>query len=175
VKKHGWHWDVVGVVWSYEKVVDCGETDWRWGLLGGAHRQDRRHVLRRARASGRAVFYSPDSATVHLASMPWYGNGRRPVCAGAQAKDPRAKRGGGTMQYKDAAHVPRRSARRGTGGPDLEAVGNESARTLSQARLPVRRAAKPAERPARRRRSGARPSSISAGQRDFDCVFLQKV
>jgi hypothetical protein len=32
-----------------------------------------------------------------------------------------------------------------------------------------------AERPARRRHSGARPSSISAGQRDFDCVFLQKV
>jgi hypothetical protein len=35
--------------------------------------------------------------------------------------------------------------------------------------------ATPAERPAHRRRSGARPSSISAGQRDSDCVFLQKV
>jgi hypothetical protein len=36
-------------------------------------------------------------------------------------------------------------------------------------------AAKPAKRPAHWRRSGARPSSISAGQRDFDSVFLQKV
>jgi hypothetical protein len=34
---------------------------------------------------------------------------------------------------------------------------------------------KPAGRPARRQRFRARPSSISAGQRDFDCTVLQKV
>jgi hypothetical protein len=121
------------------------------------------------------VLYSPDLATRYLASIPWYGDRRRPACAGAQAKDPRAKRGGGTIQYEDAAHVSRRSARRGTSSPDLEAVGNKPARMPRQVRLPVRGAAKPAERPARRRHSGARLSSISAGQCDFDCVFLQKV
>jgi hypothetical protein len=41
----------------------------------------------------------------------------------------------------------------------------------------ARRAAQPApaERPVHRLRSGARPSCFSADQRDFDCVFLQKV
>jgi hypothetical protein len=62
-------------------------------------------VLRRARFGRREVFYSPDSATVHPTSMPWYGDGRRPACAEAQVKDPRAKRGGGTMQYEDAARI----------------------------------------------------------------------
>jgi hypothetical protein len=57
-------------------------------------------MLRRARAGRRAVSYSWDSATVHPASMPWYGDRRRPACAEAQAKDPRAQRGGGTMRYE---------------------------------------------------------------------------
>jgi hypothetical protein len=64
-----------------------------------AHRSDGR-MLRRARAGRRAVSYSLDSTTVHPASMPWYGDGRRPACAEAQAKDLRAQRGGGTMQYE---------------------------------------------------------------------------
>jgi hypothetical protein len=82
--------------------------------------------------------YRQGAATGRKASMPRYGNRHRPACVGAQAKDPWAKRGGGTMWYEDVARVPRRSARRGTGGPDLEAVGNEPARTPRQARLPVR-------------------------------------
>jgi hypothetical protein len=48
-KKHGRHREVVGTVWSCEEVVDCGKTGQRRGRLGGAHRQDRQHVLRRAR------------------------------------------------------------------------------------------------------------------------------
>jgi hypothetical protein len=35
VHKHGRHRDVVGVVWSCEKVVDYDETDRKRGLLGG--------------------------------------------------------------------------------------------------------------------------------------------
>jgi hypothetical protein len=85
----------------------------------------------------------------------------------------------GARQYGaiTATRVPRRSARRGTGGSRLEAVGRRPAQTPRRrsGQRAARSAARPAERPALRRRSGARPSSFSAGQRVFDCVFLQNV
>jgi hypothetical protein len=70
------------------------------------------------------------------------------------------------------ARVPRTSGAKGTGGPRLEAVAL-SCTNAEATRWPARSAARPAERPARRRRSGARSRWFSAGQRVFDCVFLQ--
>jgi hypothetical protein len=63
-----------------------------------------------------------------------------------------------------------------TNGPDLEAVGIGPTRTprWCGALRAARGAAKPAGRPARRRRSRARPTRFSAGQPYFDYVFLQK-
>jgi hypothetical protein len=72
------------------------------------------------------------------------------------------------------ARVPRTSGAKGTGGPRLEAVAR-SCTDAEATRWPARSAAQPAERPARRRRSGVRPRWFSAGQRVFDCVFLKKV
>jgi hypothetical protein len=109
--------------------------------------------------------------------MPWYGDGRRPACAEAQAKDLRAQRGGGTMQYemRHASLEGRRggeptaltSRRWGASRTDAEAGATPWAQRAVQST--------PAERPARRWRSGARPSYFSAGQHDLDYVFLQKV
>jgi hypothetical protein len=75
------------------------------------------------------------------------------------------------------ARIPRRSARRGTDGPWLEAVGIGPTRTPRRrgGRRAARGAAMPAERPARRQRSRARLCCFSAGQRDFDCVFSKKL
>jgi hypothetical protein len=54
------------------------------------------------------------------------------------ATDRGATHGAGTAWYGRVARVPRRPARRGTGGPDLEVVGNKPARMPRQARCPVR-------------------------------------
>jgi hypothetical protein len=87
------------------------------------------------------------------------------ICLGLRACRRRATdRGKSTGRYERAAHVPRRPAWRGTGDPDLEAVGNEPGQTPRQARYPPRGAAKPAGHPARRWRSRAWPSCISVGQ-----------
>jgi hypothetical protein len=83
-----------------------------------------------------------------------YSAVRRPALACVRAGDRRRTAGhsgrASTARYWIAARVPRRLARRGTGGLDLEAVGNEPARTPRQARHPARGAAKPAKRPAHR-------------------------
>jgi hypothetical protein len=98
------------------------------------------------------------------------------TCLGLRACRRRATdRGKSTGRYGRAAHVPRRPAQRGTGGPDLEAVGNEPARMPRKARYPARGAAKLAGRPACRRRSRARPSCFSAGQLYYDRTYLQQI
>jgi hypothetical protein len=67
---------------------------------------------------------------------------------------------GGYGAVEDVARVPRVSARRGTGGSYLEAVGIGPTRTprWCGGLRAARDAAKPAGRPARRRRSRARPT-----------------
>jgi hypothetical protein len=71
-----------------------------------------------------------------------YSAVRRPALACVRAGDRRRTAGHSgrvsTARYWIAARNPRRLARRGTSGPDLEAVGNEPARTPRQARHPVR-------------------------------------
>jgi hypothetical protein len=93
-----------------------------------------------------------------------YSAVRRPALACVRAGDGRQTAGhsgrASTARYWIAAHVPIRPTRRGTGGPDLEAVGNEPAWTPRQARHPAHGTAIPAERPARRRRSRARRAAI---------------
>jgi hypothetical protein len=53
--------------------------------------------------------------------------------------------------------------------------GNRANTDAEAAWCPARGTAKPAGRPARCRRSRARPTRFAAGQPYFDCVFLQKI
>jgi hypothetical protein len=77
----------------------------------------------------------------------------------------------------NAARVPRTAGAKGTTALTSRRWGTSRTHAEAGATAGARRAAQttPAERPARRRHSGARPSWFSAGQRVFNCVFLQKV
>jgi hypothetical protein len=70
-----------------------------------------------------------------------YSAVRRPALACLRAGDARRTVGhsgqASTARYWIGARVARRLARRGTGGPDLEAVGNEPTRTPRQASHPA--------------------------------------
>jgi hypothetical protein len=82
---------------------------------------------------------------------------------------------GGYNAVEDAARVPRVSVRRGTSGLYLEVVGIGPTRTPR--RRSALRAAQPvtAGRPARQRRSRARPGCFATGQLSFDRDFLQNI
>jgi hypothetical protein len=75
------------------------------------------------------------------------------------------------------ARVPRTAGAKGTMALTSRRWGTSRTHVEAGETAGARRAAQtsPAGCPARRRRSRARPRWFSAGQRDFDCVFLQKV
>jgi hypothetical protein len=150
----------------------------RAGRTGSAPR-----VQRRARAGRPAAFKGgrdsgrwlqeccgagrlPRSACVDLGRCAWQEDRRR--TAGSSATVVRCGKYGSCS--KDGR-------REGDHGPDVEAVGTSLTHAETDVTAGARRAAQTtaAGCPARRRRFGARSSSFSAGQRVFDCVFLQKV
>jgi hypothetical protein len=115
-------------------------------------------------AAARALWAG--AATGHAALIPQLGAslGRR-AQQGGRATD-RAVRGGRTARYEDALAFQGRQTRRGP-------------TTLTSRRWGAspheRRGGRDSLSTARQRRSGAQPCCFPAGQRDFDCVFLQKV
>jgi hypothetical protein len=159
-------------------ALDRGQKRQRRGCSeAGARTGCRRAATGASRTS--CGSYSSDSATVHPASMLWYGNERRSACVEALVRDRWVVR---SSPYGATPGPMRRLAfLEGRRGGEPAARGSMHWHGLARTprrrggRRAARSAARPAERPARRRRSRARLCSDSAGQRDFDCVFLQKV
>jgi hypothetical protein len=83
----------------------------------------------------------------------------------------------GAVRHSKDGSRSKDGRREGDRGPDLEQWGMSRTNVEAGATTGARRAVQtsPAGCPARRRRSAARPRWFSAGQRDFDCIFLQKV
>jgi hypothetical protein len=111
------------------------------------------------------------------ALIPQHGAGLGRRAQQGSATVHRAVRSSPYGVVRRCSRVPRTAGAKGTSGPRLEAVGNGPTRT------PRRRGGLCTARDAASRWSTRRASDalergragFSAGQRDFDCVFLQKV
>jgi hypothetical protein len=157
------------------EALACGGIGRKGRLPDGAHWQGRQ-ALRLARRWPMRDLYRQGATTGRPTSMPRYDDRR----------DLRAQGTGDGPRDNSERVITTQHGRRAFLGDGRErgpvARGSRQWET-GPARMPRWRgglrtahgAAKPAERLARRRRSRARPSSVSAGQHYFDCTFLQKI
>jgi hypothetical protein len=155
-------------------VVGSGDRSSPWDIDGGRLRWPA-HGQQVAFIAGRLPAFTTKGRARHNSPI------RRRTSVGALERGARATNRGAlgavTTWYEDAVRAPRMPAQRGAGDSCFKAVETGPAQTPRRhsGLRAARGAAKPTGRPTRRRCSRARPSCISAGQRDFDRTFLQNI